>query len=126
MSDWKKEVLANLAASRQEQGKGRRGRWGQHRNPLQLACSLEYLAMIDEAAKMLDVNRSAFVRRSAAVVAASLLDQPVMDFLVETPYALPRDQLGLLGGGRNPGFDTGEGIEAYCPHPGCDGSHLAD
>lgn len=124
MSDWKATVLANLATSRAEQGKARQGRWGRYRNPVQLASSLEYLAMIDEAAKALNLNRAAFIRRSAAVVAAKVLDQPVSIFLAETPYAFPPGMQGVLGGGRAPDHDTGEGIEQFCTHGDCDGQHL--
>lgn len=123
MSDWKAKVLENMARSRAEQGK-RGSRWGQHRNPVQLAASLEFLALIDEAARALNLNRAAFIRRAAAVVAAKVVDQPVSIFLAETPFAYPPGSVGQMGGGRAPKHDTGEGIEAFCPHPGCHGEHL--
>lgn len=125
MSDWKEKVLENMRRSRAEQGKAASGRWGLHRNPVQLAASLEFLAMVDEAARKVDLNRAAFIRRAVSVVAAKIVDQPVSVFLQETPYAFSPEEVGTLGGGRAPSsHDTGRGIEVFCPHPRCTGEHL--
>lgn len=88
--------------------------------PLQVKVSLPFLSMLDNAARTMGVNRSTFIRRACAVQMAAVLHKPVRSILAYSPSAKP------WGFDKFPGkdVDLGMDIEHWCPHPGCDGSHL--
>lgn len=88
--------------------------------PLQVKVSLPFLALMDEAAKRLNVNRSTFIRRAVAVQIARVLDRDVHGILRYCPSPKPWEFNGF------PGTDTddGSGIHNWCTHPGCRGKHL--
>ena len=88
--------------------------------PLQVKVSLPFLKLMDEAAKRMNVNRSTFIRRAVAVQIAKVLDRDVYGILTYCPEAKP------WGFDKFPGkkMDDGSGIQNWCTHPGCSGSHL--
>jgi len=82
---------------------------------------------LDAAALTRGVTRSSYVRRALSVAMAHDLGLPVGRFLRHTisPDARwdserQRGQDGRYISRR----DDGTGIQDWCPHPGCDGSHL--
>jgi hypothetical protein len=90
--------------------------------PLQVKVALPFLRLMDEAARRRGVNRSTFIRRSVAVQIAAALDRDLLLLLRLCPSAKPwGGQFELYTAEQ---VDEGERIEAWCPHPGCDGSHL--
>jgi hypothetical protein len=100
-------------------------KFGKDLKPLQFACTVQFVVYVNHAAKAMGVNRSAYVRRALAVVTAGVLEMSVHDLLRETPIALPWGAGPLPPRLQAKGMhDTGEGIDAYCPHPGCTGGHL--
>lgn len=108
--DWREVLLRRYAGTRN-------GRLG----PLQVMVNPEFLAITDEAAKRLDVNRSTMIRRSVAVQAAATLGIRVHPVLALMPSAKGWQSHGSRV---NDGPDLGDRIELWCPHPGCDGGHL--
>lgn len=93
--------------------------------PLQFAATVKFMRFINDSAQVVGVNRSTYVRRVLAVHASSVLKVPVRMILWESPK--PRRwgehyQPSAQAAGQR---DDGEGIESWCPHPGCDGTHLS-
>lgn len=88
--------------------------------PLQVKVSLPFLGLMDEAAKRKNVNRSTFIRRAVAVQIAAALRRDVYSILRYCPEPKPWQFNGYPG----KEMDDGRGIQQWCPHPGCDGSHL--
>ena len=119
---WKANVLAKYRRQRARNGRSDTP-FGRSLRPLQFTATLEYVRLVDRAARAYGVNRSTFYRRAAAVVAAGVLGIDVRAILIESPrpagYGEHRLRVDVAGA-----RDTGEGIEAWCPHPGCDGAHL--
>ncbi len=111
--EWAKNITEILKQKRRHKG--------DYLGPLQLRVSLPWLKIADMAADRRGLNRTSYVRRALSVHMAGDLGLPVHPILaLLTP---PR--------GRNDStrkektFDDGTGIEDWCPHPGCDGAHLA-
>lgn len=123
MTDWREVVMERYVEARRRSGFSA-GRFRRDLHPLQFSCTKEYAAFLSAAAQQLDVNRSTFVRRALAVAMAHVLQVDVRDILYHSPKARPYGPLRHVGEGAGQ-HDTGEGIEAWCPHPGCDGAHLA-
>lgn len=92
-----------------------------HLGPLQVKVSLDFLKILDEAAKRRNVNRATFIRRACAVQMASVLDRDLLLILRLGPSAKP---WGNTGARNLDTSDDGDGIENWCTHPGCDGRHL--
>lgn len=88
--------------------------------PLHFATSSEFMVLIDQAARRRNVNRSSYVRRAVAMLIARDLVLPVHRVLWETPCIGEWGKIQNAPGER----DAGEGIENWCPHPGCRGEHL--
>lgn len=88
--------------------------------PLQVKVALPFLRLMDEAAERVGANRSTFIRRAIAVQIASVLGRDVNGILRFCPEPKPWGFSAFPG----KAMDDGTGIEAWCPHPGCDGSHL--
>ena len=120
--EWKTKVLSRYREQRARNGRSETP-FGRSLRPLQFTATMEYLRIVDRAAQRVGVNRSTFYRRSAAVVAAAILGIDVRAILIESPrpsgYGEHRLRVDVAGA-----RDTGEGIEKWCPHPGCDGHHL--
>lgn len=121
--NWKQNVREALRERRRVNGRTNTV-FGRELRPLQLTAALKFVQIIDAAAQARGVNRSTFIRRSAALVAAHTLGIDVRDILWHSPapdgYRAQRLRVDT-GGAR----DTGEGIEQWCPHPGCEGDHLS-
>ena len=120
--NWRNNVKEALRERRKKNGRPNTV-FGRELRPLQLTATLKFVRYVDEAAAALGVNRSTFVRRAAAVVAAKVIDVDVATILHESPapsgfgeQRMRTDRAGMR--------DTGDGIEAWCAHPGCDGSHF--
>lgn len=122
MVDWKQVVLERYVEARRRNGFSA-GRFRRDLHPLQFSCTKEYAAFLSAAAQQLDVNRSTFVRRALAVAMASVLGIDVRDILYHSPCPRPFGPIRKVGEGSGQ-HDTGEGIGAWCPHPGCSGEHL--
>jgi hypothetical protein len=121
---WQDRVIAQVQATNTRQRESKRTPFGPDMKPLQFSCTTHFLNYVAAAAEAMGVNRSTFIRRTLAVQAAAVLGVDVRLILFESPqalahgvHALPRQ---LSEGVR----DHGEGIEAFCPHPGCAGGHL--
>jgi hypothetical protein len=120
---WQDKVLADVRA-KDHGTESMRTAFGRALKPMHLACTVGFVVYVNRAAAAMGVNRSTFVRRAVAVHAAHALGIDVRTILWESPRArawgehtLPREQSRGLR-------DDGTGIENWCPHPGCDGSHL--
>jgi len=87
-----------------------------------LHTSVEMVGLIDRAARVRGVNRSTLIRRAVALVVADALAMDIRDVLYHSPghgaYGAHQTDRGSR--------DDGAGIETWCPHPGCDGSHLRE
>lgn len=122
---WQDRVNAQVRATRGRQRVSRTTPFGAALKPLQFSATLKFMAYVHAAAEKMDANRSTYIRRALAVHAANVLGVSVLDVLYESPVNRVAHEL------HNPGIqqqglrDLGEGIEAWCPHPGCDGSHLS-
>lgn len=88
--------------------------------PLQIEVALPFLNLMDAAAQRMNVNRSTFIRRALAVQIAHVLQRDIGGILRYCPSAKPWAFKGFPG--RE--MDDSAGIEMWCPHPGCNGSHL--
>lgn len=120
--NWRANILARYEQQHQRHNNAKT-RFGRSLQPLQVTTTLDFLGPVDEACRVLDVNRFTFIRRAVAVVAANVVGIPVRVLLAESPapgrYGEQRVRASTAGA-----RDTGEGIEKWCPHPGCDGAHL--
>jgi hypothetical protein len=85
-----------------------------------LFLTVEFTGMLDAAAKARDVNRSTYYRRALAVMLAYDLSLPIREVLWWSPAQGRYGRVQTRRGQR----DDGDGIEGWCPHPGCDGAHL--
>jgi len=123
-SDWIANVEAALAARYAKKGrKGpavHPGAFRRHLSPLSFAVSSEFMRLLDGAAVARDVNRASFARRAIALQVAHVLGMPIHQVLYETPCPGRWGRIQNAPGER----DLGEGIENWCPHPGCTGDHL--
>lgn len=123
--NWKENLLAALEA-RQVKQSGRGPElshiaWRRSGNLLQFVCGGEFIHFIDDAARTMGVNRASFCRRAIAVQVAKILDKNIHEIIWYTPE--PSEYRS--GGARAIGSrDLGDGITAWCPHPGCSGAHL--
>jgi hypothetical protein len=119
---WRAEVVRHYEERHAASGRAKTV-FGRTLRPLQLTATLAYVAFIDRAAQGRNVNRSTYIRRALAVAAGADLGVPVKVILWESPKpgGFRNDKMRTKDGGER---DTGEGIEDWCPHPGCDGAHL--
>lgn len=89
-----------------------------------------FIRHLDAAALVKGVNRSTYIRRALAVAMAYDLDMDVRDLLQHTIHpdaSRFRDPKRPRQRGKSafaPTRDDGVGIEKWCPHPGCDGTHI--
>jgi hypothetical protein len=121
---WQDKVLSDVRTTGKHQHRGRTA-FGKDLKPLQFACTVAFVVQVNRAAMKMGVNRSTYVRRAIAVVTAGVLDLDVRVLLSETPVAMAWGAPPPAPRLRQQGLrDTGEGIEAYCPHPGCTGEHF--
>lgn len=88
--------------------------------PLQVKVSLPFLELMDAAAQRMNVNRATFQRRAIAIQIAHVLGRDVHGILRYCPSSKPWGFNGWPG----TEMDDGQGIEHWCPHPGCNGQHL--
>lgn len=89
-------------------------------NRLHLHLDLVFIRLLDKACRVRDVNRSSYMRRAIALQIAHDLKMPVLDVLRHSPAQGQYGRHQTERGRR----DRGQGIEDWCPHPGCDGKHL--
>jgi hypothetical protein len=89
-------------------------------NRLHLHLDLVFIRLLDRAAKVKDVNRSSYIRRSIAVMIAHDLGLTIQEVLIHSP-AIGRYGQHQTNRGRR---DRSQDIEHWCPHPGCDGKHF--
>lgn len=123
MSDWQDVVMAQLGQRHQKKARGPAPYPGSFRRdliPLHFHCAREFIGFIDKAARKRDVNRSSYVRRAIAVAIAHDLGMNIRDLLYHSPAIGAFGKHQYYRGHR----DTAEGIEQWCPHPGCEGEHL--
>jgi len=121
---WQDTVTARVKATKIRDRNSMRTPFGPDMRPLQFSCTVQFVKFVNAAAEQVGVNRSTFVRRALAVAAANVLGVSVRTILFESPaprawgaHPMPPQQaMGLR--------DLGEGIEGWCPHPGCTGDHL--
>lgn len=128
-TDWKQIAVANVAKNHTPRSTTNKGKRGSHfvssfpgrgvRMHIEVHVAL--LQWIEQACQRLNVNRSTFIRRSIAVQVASVLGIPIAEVIhnLQSP-SIYHGPVQKDRGGR----DDGEGIEAFCPHPGCSGQHL--
>jgi len=120
---WQDKVLADVRASGTTH-KRSGVVFGRDLKPLQFACTVQFLHYVMEAAKVMGMNRSTYVRRVLAVHAAHVLNVPVRTILWESPEAKRWGYTTIAPQLRRKERDDGAGIEMWCPHPGCTGEHL--
>lgn len=121
---WQDRVLSDVRAipdSRHD----RPTKFGIHQKPLQFSCTIAFVRYIAAAAQRMNMNRSTYIRRVLAVHAAHVLGIDVRTILRESPVPREWDAKTipppLMA---RDASDVGDGIEAWCPHPGCTGEHL--
>ena len=120
---WQDKVLADVRAA--GTAHKRTGTvFGRDLKPLQFACTLQFLHYVMAAAEAMAANRSTYVRRVLAVHAAHVLGVPVRTILWESPDPKVWGYHPVAPQLRTKERDDGEGIEGWCPHPGCTGEHL--
>lgn len=108
---WVDKVLSDVRAKHPH---------GETLGPLQFKVPIDFVRAIDAAAHKRSLSRTGYVRRALAVMVAADLSMEVRDLLRILPNPLTRGAAP-----RTPRTaDDGEGIEDWCPHPGCDGRHL--
>lgn len=90
--------------------------------PLQVKVALPFVRYLDAAAKVENVTRATFIRRACAVQMQRVLGGSITQYLLLCPESKPYGTRGGLFDTND--FDTGQDIEQWCPHPGCDGSHI--
>lgn len=123
--DWRSRVIDTLAQRRVKTArKGpaiHEGAFHRSLHPVNFNASMEFMHLFHQAAKLRNVNLSSYGRRAISLLIAHDLGLPIHQVLWETPC------IGRYGRVQNsPGErDAGEGIEAWCPHPDCDGAHLS-
>ena len=123
---WQEKALAQVSNRRRVyERESSTTRFGPAMKPLKFSATLAYMTYVNAAAEKMVLNRSAFVRRAIAVQAAHVLGIDVHDVLFESPKPRPVVGWPLWAEQAAGAHDDGEGIEAFCPHPGCDGSHLS-
>lgn len=121
---WQENLAEQMRSTRLRQRVSTTTPFGPHKRPMQIDCTLEFWNYIVAAAEKAGVRRSTFVRRAAAVQAAYILGIDVRMILFEAPSAKKWDNHYVPGEQAAGLRDLGEGIEAWCPHPGCSGDHL--
>lgn len=127
--NWRKDVMAKIAANREsileKRGiKNPSEALTTTRTQITFVCKREWLDIIHEAALSRGIATSSYARRLLSIAAAKDLGINLRDLLALTPELTPT-QWSPGGGLRKSGTrDNGEGIEDWCPHPGCDGSHF--
>jgi hypothetical protein len=124
---WEVRALAAVTGRRK---RGRRGRkpgyvvnpsvFDKPLVPTNTSYTPEFMRLLSLAAERRDVNRSTYIRRAVALVMSADLDLPIGDILYHSPAPGRWQALQRNPGGR----DEAVGIDQWCPHPGCDGSHL--
>lgn len=121
MSDWREQVLSTIRKPQTLSGPGRSKR---PRYTLQCGVPPVFIYLVDRACRRLDHSLNGWMRRAVAVQLSSQLGVPLSEILAAVP------QVRRLGGKRwevrypDDGYDDMTGIGAFCPHPGCDGSHF--
>jgi hypothetical protein len=123
MSDWQQNIMDAMGKKMERKANGPapyRGAFRHELMPLHIHCAREFVGLIEKAARLRDVNRSSYIRRSIAVLLAHDLNMPITDVLYHSPAIGPHGRHQWRRGER----DQGEGINQWCPHPGCDGHHL--
>lgn len=90
--------------------------------PLQVKVAVDYLTILNQACRVAGVERNTFIRRAVAVHAAAVLGVNPRSLLQHCPPPRQWGQSAKRAGLDE--VDTGEGLEKWCPHPGCDGAHL--
>lgn len=116
---WKGNVMAAVKARPQDAAEGQVN--------LLVIVFPAFNRHLDAAALTRGVTRSSYVRRALSVAMAHDLGLSVGTFLRHTisPDARWDSQRRRRPDGRFISRrDDGAGIQQWCPHPGCDGSHL--
>lgn len=90
--------------------------------PLQVKVALPFVRYLDAAAKAENVTRATFIRRACAVQMQRVLGGSISDYLNLCPSSKPYGTKGGVFTAEE--FDMGDGIGHWCPHPGCDGTHI--
>lgn len=121
---WAENVLGKMHHKRHEKKKtGRKPRpnsFARDNHRIHVIVGRSFDLQLRQAAKKRGVSMSAYARRAIAQLIARDLELSVKEVLSRAPAPRPMNSAAFYGGE----VDNGEGIEDWCPHPGCDGSHL--
>lgn len=124
--NWREDLVASIEAKRKTSGNPRA-------NPdspamsgvLRIVSRYAWADLVHEAAARHGISMSSYARRALSVHVAADMDLLVRDVLALCPSLTPPKYAQRATGMRRGGtVDDGEGIEKWCPHPGCDGAHL--
>lgn len=85
----------------------------------------EFILLARACAEARGISFSTYIRRPLAVQVAKDSDYTLQQVLTWLPQVKRYADRGGARGMNNSDHDNGEGIEGFCPHPGCDGQHLA-
>lgn len=116
---WKGNVMAAVKARPQDAAEGQVN--------LLVIVFPAFNRHLDAAALTRGVTRSSYVRRALSVAMAHDLGLSVGTFLRHTISPNARwdsERKRGIDGRFISRRDDGAGIQQWCPHPGCDGSHL--
>lgn len=82
--------------------------------------STEFGRLISRAAKSRGVTRASYIRRVIGVALAADLQMPIVEVVGLGPRLTEPGKHSSM----KVDLDTGEGVELWCPHPGCRGQHF--
>lgn len=119
---WQERLVASLdppPGTRGTKPSGRTPLRGQYRTSLNLTDTMG--ALLRQVCIRRGINRTGYVRRVLAVHIAAELDMDVADVLRDTPLPVGYGERRFWH--REKREDLA-GIQTYCPHPGCDGTHI--
>lgn len=123
--DW----LANFLQRRSERAnhstKGRYRGIATDGSVISLNVRREFMKALDEACQVTNLSRASYIRRALTLTVAKHIGSHPLALVQLHP------QTTAYGGQANPRAgvfppDDGVGLEAFCPHPDCDGKHLVE
>lgn len=115
---WQEDVLRRVAASRWERKTRYIG--------FQIRVGRHFWGRLNDAAKVRDVTISGYCRRALTVAIVHDLGLVhLRSLLDDCPTPIPYGSRQPVARGVPAPTDSGAGIEQWCPHPGCSGSHLS-
>ena len=121
--NWREDAVEAIIA-KQKNSQRIKEAPGRIQGMFRIVCRDAWRDLIHEAAARHGISASSYARRALSLHLAADLDLNLREILWLCPELNPPkyNQVGNMRKGNS--HDDGEGIEKWCPHPGCDGTHL--